>query len=76
MPRPLAVDPYSKRVSANERKQIEGNLARDGVVLYQGEASFVDPHTIRVIYAGSVGETDEVLLGASHILIATGSFPV
>jgi NAD(P) transhydrogenase len=67
---------HSKRVTANERKRIEGNLAQAGVVLYQGTASFVDPHTIRVVYAGSVSETDEVLLRASHILIAAGSFPV
>jgi NAD(P) transhydrogenase len=46
------------------------------VVLYQSTASFVDPHTIQVVYAGSVSETDDVLLRALHILVAVGSFPV
>ena len=39
---------HERRVTANERKRVERNLARYGVVLYRGTASFVDPHTIRV----------------------------
>ena len=40
---------HERRVTANERKRVERNLARYGVVLYRGMASFVDPHTIRVV---------------------------
>ena len=40
---------HERRVTANERKRVERNLARYGVVLYCGMASFVDPHTIRVV---------------------------
>ena len=44
---------HERRVTANERKRVERNLARYGVVLYRGMASFVDPHTIRVAATGS-----------------------
>ncbi len=40
---------HERRVSANERKRIERSLSRYGVVLYRGMASFLDPHTIRVV---------------------------
>src|SRR6185312_7202362 len=40
---------HERRVSANERKRIERGLSRHGVVLYHGSASFLDPHTIRVV---------------------------
>ena len=40
---------HERRVTANERKRVERNLSRHGVVLYHGAASFVDPHTIRVV---------------------------
>ena len=39
---------HERRVTANERKRVERNLARYGVMLYRGMASFVDPHTIHV----------------------------
>jgi NAD(P) transhydrogenase len=82
---------HQRRVTANERKRIERDLARDGVVLYQGIASFVDPHTIRVVpqpvgeavdfapgpgHAVRSDETGEVLIRGECILIATGSSPV
>jgi NAD(P) transhydrogenase len=82
---------HERRVTANERKRVERNLARYGVVLYRGMASFVDPHTIRVVpeTAGELanripGKDDvseliasgEVLLRAERVLIATGSSPV
>src|SRR5262249_24254153 len=38
-----------RRVTANERKRIERGLSRHGVVLYPGTASFLDPHTVRVV---------------------------
>jgi NAD(P) transhydrogenase len=78
---------HERRVTANERKRIERNLARYGVVLYRGDASFVDPHTISV--APHIGESDarinqpgissklpHTLLHGDRILIATGSSPV
>jgi NAD(P) transhydrogenase len=40
---------HERRVTANERKRIERGLSRHGVVLYHGTASFLDPHTIRVV---------------------------
>jgi NAD(P) transhydrogenase len=80
---------HERRVTANERKRVERNLARYGVVLYRGMASFVDPHTIRVApqavgeaagadtgRANASDETGAVLLKAERILIATGSSPV
>jgi NAD(P) transhydrogenase len=38
---------HEKRVSANERSRILAHLARPGIELIHGEASFVDPHTPR-----------------------------
>jgi NAD(P) transhydrogenase len=81
---------HAKHVTANERKRVERNLARNGVVLYQGAASFVDPYTIQIesnadetggmVQVGSQGYstngTVKVLLRANRILIATGSSPV
>ena len=82
---------HERRVTANERKRVERNLARYGVALYCGMASFVDPHTLRVvpeavrecaisIQAGDDPTeppvTGEVVLRAERILIATGSSPV
>ncbi len=40
---------HERRVTANERKRVERSLSRHGVVLYHGTASFLDPHTIRVV---------------------------
>ncbi len=40
---------HERRVSANERKRVERSLSRNGVVLHHGMASFLDPHTIRVV---------------------------
>ncbi len=40
---------HERRVTANERRRIERGLSRHGVVLYHGDASFLDPHTIRVV---------------------------
>lgn len=58
-------------VMADERQRIENRLERDHVERFQGTASFVDPHTIRV--AGADGS--DVLLRGDKILIATGSSP-
>ena len=60
---------HEKRVTANERTRILGRLARPGIELIHGEASFVDARTVRV--AG----TPERLLRGDVVLIATGSSP-
>jgi NAD(P) transhydrogenase len=79
---------HERRVTANERKRVERNLARYGVVLYRGMASFVDPHTIHITpptgeapvpntsHATDIDKTGGVLLRAERVLIATGSLPV
>ena len=83
---------HEQRVTASERRRVERNLARYGVVLYCGVASFIDPKTIRVVagaaaecektnsgignVSGPGGTPGEVLLKAERILIATGSSPV
>jgi NAD(P) transhydrogenase len=80
---------HERRVTANERKRVERNLARYGVVLYRGMGSFIDPHTIRVTPEGTGEaavsgidhgneslETGAVLLTSARILIATGSSPI
>jgi NAD(P) transhydrogenase len=53
-------------VCASAGKEVYDNLVRHGVDIYHGEATFEDPHTLRV---GSD------LLTADYILIATGSYP-
>src|SRR5262249_447438 len=40
---------HERRVTANERKRVERNLSRNGVVLYHGAASFLDAHTVRIV---------------------------
>ncbi len=40
---------HERRVTANERKRVERGLSRHGVVLYHGTASFLDPHTVRIV---------------------------
>jgi NAD(P) transhydrogenase len=82
---------HQRRVTASERKRIERNLARDGVALYRGIASFVDQHTIQVVpqelhettrLLGDTGEPPParedktVLLRGDYVLIATGSSPI
>src|SRR4051812_26178555 len=53
-------------VTAHERARIDDNLARHRVTRLQGEASFVDPHTVKV---------NDARVTADVILIATGSTP-
>jgi NAD(P) transhydrogenase len=57
-------------VVAGERQRMVDNLARHGVKRFQGEARFVDAHTVAVASPGG-----EVQLKAKHVLIATGSVP-
>ncbi len=50
---------------------IEANLERHRIAVVRGEASFQDPHTIRVT---APGEADR-WLSAPIVLVATGSYP-
>jgi NAD(P) transhydrogenase len=52
-------------------RTIDANLDRHRVLVVRGHASFEDPHTLRVRQAGS----EDRLLTAPVILIATGSYP-
>ena len=63
---------HEKHVKAQERQRSEGHLALRGVSMLHGKASFLDPHTIRVVADGGV----ETLVHGEKILIATGSSPL
>ncbi len=56
-------------VSDSVETEIKENLKRHGVDIYQGIASFEDPHTIKVS-----GATEELIYG-DFIIVATGSYP-
>ncbi len=57
-------------VTARERKLTARNLENHQIDLLHGTASFVDAHTVRVIYAAGVRE-----VSGDVILIATGASP-
>jgi NAD(P) transhydrogenase len=59
---------HKDRVVAHERELMESRLGLGKVDRFQGEASFVDPHTVRV--------DAETTLRGEKILIATGSSPL
>jgi NAD(P) transhydrogenase len=61
----------AQEVERTERKGMRARLDRDGATVIHGVASFVDPHTVRV-----VGNDGDTLLEADKFLIATGSSPV
>lgn len=58
-------------VVAEERQRIEQRLDHDDVHRFHGTASFVDPHTVRVVQPHG----SEVFLRGERILVATGSSP-
>ena len=62
---------HSNHVCAAERSRTTARLDSRKVARFTGAASFVDPHTIRVLADG-----EETLLRGEKILIATGSSPV
>ena len=70
----ITVADLMQRLHATIKQQIEiirHQLSRNGVSLITGAASFVDPHTLRVVdQAGH-----EQILRASHIVNATGTVP-
>jgi NAD(P) transhydrogenase len=58
-------------VVKNLREMIGANLERHRIMVVRGQASFEDPHTLRV---AAPGERDR-WLSAPVILVATGSYP-
>lgn len=61
---------HQQHVTATIRERLKANLDLRGVERFNGVASFVDPHTVRILEGG--GQT---LLRGERILIATGSSP-
>ena len=61
-----------RKTLAHEIEIIEDQLARDGVEVLRGEASFTDPHRIRIESPAG----DETEVEADKILIATGTRPL
>ena len=59
-----------RTIIARETDVIRAQLKRNGVVIFQGMAQFVDPHTIEV-----QGDTQKTLVRADNILIACGTRP-
>jgi len=71
----LTIDDLKQRLNITIRREVEvinSQLARNGVNVIAGAATFVDPQTVRVQPAR--GETLE--LKAERFLIATGTHPV
>ena len=70
MQRPSAPELLSRvdEVVAREGSVISNQLSRNGVDVMCGEASFVDPHRIRVSSAGTWSEAS-----ATNVLIASGT---
>jgi NAD(P) transhydrogenase len=70
---------HERHVTANERERISKGLQRHDVSVHQGMASFVDPHTLRVIPTAQSSPPEgnsAPLIRGDIILIATGSSPV
>jgi NAD(P) transhydrogenase len=57
-------------VVARETDVIRAQLKRNGVLIYQGMAHFLDPHTVEI-----QGETDKTVIRGEHVLIACGTRP-
>jgi NAD(P) transhydrogenase len=63
---------HEKNVTAHERQRIENLLRENGVEIFHGTGSLIDPHTV-----GVTGPTGASLsLKGDKILVATGSSPV
>ncbi len=70
----ITVADLMQRLHTTIKQQIEiiqHQLTRNGVMLVTGAASFVDPHTLRVVNRAG----HEELYHADHIVIATGTVP-
>ncbi|MFO0891985.1 MAG: Si-specific NAD(P)(+) transhydrogenase [Isosphaeraceae bacterium] len=69
---------HERRVTANERDRVDQGLRRRDITVHHGTASFVDPHTLRVVPAGvdpASRAGDGLLIRGEFVLIATGSSP-
>src|SRR3954464_6932945 len=62
-----------RHVVRTEVDVIRNQMSRNGVHLMAGEASFADPHTVRVVRADAADEVTE--LRAKHFLVAVGTEP-
>jgi len=62
---------HATNVAAAERTRAQNRLELRGVTQFHGRASFVDPHTVRILADG-----DETALRGEKILVATGSSPL
>jgi NAD(P) transhydrogenase len=71
--RPTAADLLARvgQVVDREESVISNQLARNGIDVVQGKASFLDPHTICV--QGPSGTQQQI--EAEHVLIASGTIP-
>ncbi len=58
-------------VTAREHGRIRDALNRAGVETFRGEASFLDPHTLRITVPGGGAQS----IGADVVLLATGTRP-
>lgn len=63
---------HEHQVKRSEQERVAANLATRGATLFHGRASFVDPHTIRVVGL----DRSETLISADFIVIASGSSPI
>jgi NAD(P) transhydrogenase len=69
----ISVQDVSRRVNAmvaRETEVVRAQLKRNGVAIYQGDALFVDPHTVEIH-----GQDEGGKLTADKILIACGTRP-
>src|SRR6266852_1460754 len=69
----ISIQDVSSRVSAivaRETEVIRAQLKRNGVVVHQGSAHFLDPHTVQV-----QGDGDEIRVKAENIPVACGTRP-
>ena len=69
----VSVQDLSFRVNSivsRETEVVRAQLRRNGITVVQGDARFLDPHTIEVD-----GEGDKTTLHGDHILIACGTRP-
>jgi NAD(P) transhydrogenase len=60
----------SRHVVEREREVVRDQLSRNRVALLQGEASFIDPHTVSVRYGQG-----EQRVTAEKLIIAVGTRP-
>jgi NAD(P) transhydrogenase len=61
---------HATHVAAAEGARTQARLDLRGVRRFRGEASFADPHAVRIVADG-----EETLVGGEHVLVATGSSP-